>query len=1560
MSNTVVINPGSGDSHNGFPKLTVQLWAADRPQRQQFIGSLPPAPELIELYRNWQSIYQALCDRKHLRHSSMVDDDELEIDDGYVTNVSQISFDEVCQKLQEGMNHWLNSEGFLNVSRQMRSQLDPGAEIRIVMETDDDLMRRLPWHRCDFYRDYPLAEAALSLSEYKPLNQLKVSRNKVRILAILGNSQGINLEAEIKFLQSIEDAEVVFLVKPSRQEFNTQLWDTDGWDILFFAGHSQTLGETGKIYINENKTNNSLTIEQLEEALKAAIDKGLRLAIFNSCDGLGLAIALEKLNIPAVIVMREPVPNIVAEEFFKHFMEAFALSRLPLYLAVQQARRKLQGLEDDFPGASWLPTICINPATEPPSWLKLGATPPCPYRGLFAFREEDSHLFFGREQFTRDLAKAVKRKPLVAVVGASGSGKSSVVFAGLIPLLRQDNFARWQIVSFRPGNNPIKALAAALAPLVSREEMELAFVLREYQTLSKVIEKLVQQNPGTRLVLIADQFEELYTQTPESEHQPFLDALLTACRYTPAFTLVITLRADFYGYALSYRPFSDALQGAVLNLAPMSREELHSVIEKPAAQMQVSLENELTNKLIHDLEGESGSLPLLEFALTQLWSKQQSGRLTHQAYEEIGGVEEALANHAEYVYANLHEADRFRAQRVFMQLVRLGDGVEATRRLATRNEVKEENWDLVTHLASTRLVVTNLDESTSCETVEIVHEALIRSWGRLEYWMQIDGEFRRAQDQLRAAIRQWENSDHDEGALLRGKPLADAEYWQMNRLEELSSLERSFIQTSLELRDREIEKHKKRQQLTIFGLISGLVLALSLAGIAWWQSQKAQLSEIQAITTSSEALFTSNNRLDALVEALRGKQKLQMLGSVDADTHNQVESVLKRAIFGANEYNRLSGHSDKVYTVAFSPDGQEIATASADKTAKLWKRDGTLLTTLKGHSDQVYTVAFSPRGDTIATGSGDETVKLWKRDGTLLTTFHGHNAQVYTVAFSPDGQKIATGSGDKTVKLWKRDGTLLCTMKGHSAQVSAVAFSPQGNTIASASWDKTARLWNTDGSLLKTLNHSAPVSAIAFSPQGNTIASASWDKKVTLWKLDGTRQNTLNGHNTEVYAVAFSPQGNTIASAGWDRTIKVWQLDGTEITTLNGHSGTIWGVAFSPQGDTIASASDDKTVKLWHWNHTLLTTLNGHKSRVNAVAISPDSQTIASASEEGIVKLWKRDGTLKTTINAHNAAIWGVAFSPDCKTVASASYDNTVKLWKLDGESALQEGIQRQSPRSGNPPAVLAPPQATDVSVSGSDGGASPRRGTLQTTLIGHTDYVNAVAFSPDNQMIATASDDTTVKLWRRDGTYITTLPGHTNEVWGVTFSPDSQMIVSTSRDKTVKLWRRNGTLLTTLHGHTGFVTAVAFSPQGNIFATASVDKTVKLWRSDGTLLTTFHGHNAPVWGVAFSPQGNMIASTGDDKTVKIWQPDGKLLTTLDDHNAKIWGVVFSPDGKTIASASEDRTVILWDLDRVLNSHKLLTYGCHLVSDYLHTNIDLRNGILRQDVSRLLRLCTPR
>ena len=376
MTKLVVINLGSGDLLNGFPQVTVQMWAIGSSFSEQVVGSLPPAPGLFELYQYWQSIYRCLCDRQSLRSSALIEKDlaeedtPLEIDEAGITNVSQANFEQVCAQFCLDLNAWLTSRGFLRIERQMRSQLNTTEELQVIIETNNEQVRQLPWHCWDFFQDYPKAEMALSRLEYKrrKLSPTRTAREKVRILAILGNSTGIDLESESRFLRGLPDAETEFLVNPSRRDFNQQLWDERGWDILFFAGHSQSEGQTGRIYINEKPGNNSLTIEQLEESLNAAIDNGLKLAIFNSCDGLGLANALGKLHIPGIIVMREPVPNLVAQEFFRHFLTAFGSQRLPLYLAVRQARRRLQGVEDDFPGASWLPVLCQNPAAETMRW----------------------------------------------------------------------------------------------------------------------------------------------------------------------------------------------------------------------------------------------------------------------------------------------------------------------------------------------------------------------------------------------------------------------------------------------------------------------------------------------------------------------------------------------------------------------------------------------------------------------------------------------------------------------------------------------------------------------------------------------------------------------------------------------------------------------------------------------------------------------------------------------------------------------------------------------------------------------------------------------------------------------------------------------------------------------------------------------------------------------------------------------------------------------------------------------------------------------------------------
>jgi hypothetical protein len=474
------------------------------------------------------------------------------------------------------------------------------------------------------------------------------------------------------------------------------------------------------------------------------------------------------------------------------------------------------------------------------AWSALGerAILACPYRGLFAFREQDAPFFFGREAFTDRLVEAVQRQAMVAVIGPSGSGKSSVVFAGLLPRLRHE--ADWLFASFRPGERPFHATAAVLLPLLEPHMSEtdrlleigkLAEALSQGDLgLPEVVARILQKSLEARhLLLVADQFEELYTLCSEPEvRQCFLERLLETVEAwrdrrgvfgvgdLSSARLVLTLRADFLGQALAYRPLADALQDANLILGPMTHQELRRAIENPAEKLGVAFEAGLTERILDDVGDEPGNLPLLEFALTSLWKRQAGGRLTHAAYQAIGRVEGALSRHAEEVYNGLSQAEQEGGRRTFVQLVCPGERMEDTRRLATRAELGEEGWRLVRRLADARLVVTDQDPAGQ-ETVELVHEALIRGWGRLRAWIEEDRAFRIWQERLRAALRQWEASARDEGALLHGMPLAQAEGWLAERPDDLNPDERGYIQESVALRKREQAAQKRGRALLSIG-----------------------------------------------------------------------------------------------------------------------------------------------------------------------------------------------------------------------------------------------------------------------------------------------------------------------------------------------------------------------------------------------------------------------------------------------------------------------------------------------------------------------------------------------------------------------------------------------------------------------------------------------------------------------------------------------------------------------------------------------------------------------
>ena len=513
------------------------------------------------------------------------------------------------------------------------------------------------------------------------------------------------------------------------------------------------------------------------------------------------------------------------------------------------------------------------------AWPELGkqAISACPYRGLSAFREEHEKFFFGRQKFVHSLVEVVYRQPLVAVIGASGSGKSSVVFAGLIPKLREKG--NWLIESFRPQNQPFFGLASALVRLLKPDldeiqqpgrAAELVADLKGKLTLPQVMASILARYPGKRLLLVIDQFEELYNPRNDSEQQPFVDALLAAIQSaTNDLTVVLTLRADFLSYLLNYPTFGAALQQHKPEfLGAMNREEMQEAIERPAAEMGVKLEEGLTERILDAVKREPGNLPLLEFALEQLWRRQKNNRLTHDAYDDIKGVEKALARYAQSVYEELTQKnDGKQIQQIFIQLVRVGEGTEDTRQLATRAEVGADNWDLVTQLADKRLVVTGRNEATGEETVEVVHEALIWEWGLLRQWIDENRKKLIQKREIEDAAKRWRDRGKAKDYLLGGKVLTEAKVFQKQEGGnlKLSDLGKEFIEESL--RDRRIGTLRTASLFTI-----PLFVAF-VAAIPFWR-RAAEQTAWETIRTRGVG---TREALELLTEGCQERKSLQWI-----------------------------------------------------------------------------------------------------------------------------------------------------------------------------------------------------------------------------------------------------------------------------------------------------------------------------------------------------------------------------------------------------------------------------------------------------------------------------------------------------------------------------------------------------------------------------------------------------------------------------------------------------------------------------------------------------------
>ncbi|WP_404790397.1 PDZ domain-containing protein [Altericista sp. CCNU0014] len=1462
-------------------------------------GTLPPNLNLVKIIKQWQSNYRGLGTTTRL------DPNRVTID----ASIHQYRLE--CQKLDQELrsqiNDWLSSPSFSLIRDKWLEELMKD-EVRVLVRSSNQALLNIPWHLWDLVERNPRAEVALSFIDGKSIatTQGPTLRGKVRILAILGNRENINVEKDRGLLEKLPDVNLLFLDEPKRKDINDELWDRD-WDILYFAGHSRREGDRGRIYLNKT---DSLTIADLKYALEKAISKGLKLAIFNSCDGMGLAFELQQLNLPQAIVMREPVPDQIAQDFLRHFLPEFAGGQ-SLYLAEREARLRLHGCEDKFPGASWLPVIFQSPATTPPTWADLGRRPTniCPYRGLFSFREEDALFFQGRESFTQILVEAVKRQDLVSVIGASGSGKSSVVFAGLVAALRQHD--SWEITAFRPGQQPFQAIANAWVKLKTpdlppAEQLESILKLAETWKANQTafhaaVEQAIWQTPGTKLLIVIDQFEELYTQCQDAqERQAFIDCLLRVVELTNV-ALVLTLRTDFLGQALAYPPLADVLQNGNRMLGAMSRTELEAAITQPAALLGVTLEEGLTERMIEAVSLSEGNLPLLEFALQELWAKRQGIQLTHATYDEIGGLEAAVARHAEKAYGNLTELEKERSRQIFLQLVRPGEGTVDTRRVATRAEIGDCNWELVTRLASDRLMVTGQDAIAKTETVELVHEALMREWKDLRSWIEENRDFRLWQERLRAAMQQWEKSDRDRGALLQGKPLADAENWLQHRSQELAA-EQEFIEASTAG-----YKKQKRQKILIFGSISAMTLLLaSVAGLAAWRTNEAKANaQLRELVAASEALFkvyqqkkddesysrqpynraftqkqdldrqrqdSTDRYEDALIAALKaGKELQQTIYSVDLTTRFQVLTTLNQAVyegkFGTEVKLPECTFFRRILSISMSIDRKTIACANSDGTVRLFDSlTGKKLNVFKGDANWVNDVRFSSDGKTIASGTVQGDVNLFDRaTNKVIKTLKGHLSEVKSLDFSQNGQIVAAGNFDGTITLWNiSTGQKLKTLNGHSGVVNRVHFSPDGQRLASVGGDGKVKLWNLSmNKPPKTLpceELGCRESNIAFSSNNQTITySGENSYNATFWDINTNREiKTIRGKIGEIQF--FSLDGKVLAS-GVDKS-------GTNTVILRDVSTGKILKTLSAQAGKLSPTSQK------------LHDIRGPGTRVNNIGFSPKGKLIAVASADRTMTLWdSSNGTKLKTFQGLIEWTGSITFSPNSKLIATTGMDSNnlkseVKLWDISTgklfKTLIQEPVQRQ-------------------------GGIT-----------------REVHFSSDSQTIAVVSSDSTARLWNISTGKELNIPGLTN--FTALNHPqipmqDGKIIGSKIPDGRVRRWERStGKELEPLNWRKVLSSDVKFSDDDKAISVVNWDGVKKVRdTSTGKELNSTRLGLTFASSISFSNDGSTIAAATPEG-VKLWNTStNKEISILnaDTKRSSGWvieGLFFSPDDKTIVT----------------------------------------------------------